>query len=126
MSDCSIGAVGILGHDKQLVGIFTERDLAWVVAQRRDPSEVKLSEVVNDFPVIVEGPLSDEAALDCMRKAHIRHLLIDEGGDVRIVSMRDLVSIPPADSPQDRGPRGDEEQAGWPYGVSFPEDTLKV
>jgi len=128
MSDCSMGAVGVLGHAKELVGIFTERDLAWVVAERRDPFQVRLSEVVNDFPVIVEGPVSDAVALERMRRAHIRHLLVDEGGDIRIVSMRDLVSVPPppADPPEERGPRGEEERAGWPYGVSSSLDTLNV
>src|SRR5688572_30680576 len=91
MSDCSMGAVGVLDPNKELMGIFTERDLVWLVAQRRDPFGVRLAEVVNDFPVIVEGPLSDEAALERMRQAHIRHLLVKEGDDTRIVSMRDLI-----------------------------------
>lgn len=91
MSDCSMGAVGVLDQDKNLMGIFTERDLAGVVGQHLDPFELKLSEVVNDSPAIVEGPISDVDALDRMRQAHIRHLLVKEGGEIRIVSMRDLL-----------------------------------
>lgn len=108
MSDCSMGAVGVLGRDKQLVGIFTERDLAGVVGQHLDPFGVKLDEVVNDFPVIVKGPLSDVDALERMRKAHIRHLLVEEGDEIRIVSMRDLL-IPLTELTADRGEESRDE-----------------
>lgn len=126
MSDCSMGAVGVLGPDKELVGIFTERDLVWLVAQRRDPFGIRLSEVVNDFPVVVDGPISDQSALQRMRDAHIRHLLVREGEEVRIVSMRDLLIAPDVTSPGRQGPSGEPERAGWPYGLGALDDTVKV
>lgn len=92
MSDCSMGAIGVLGADKRFSGIFTERDLLWLVAQRRDPACVELREVVNDFPVVIEGPISQREALERMKQAHIRHLIVREGDDYRIISMRDVVS----------------------------------
>jgi signal-transduction protein with cAMP-binding, CBS, and nucleotidyltransferase domain len=91
MSDCSMGAVGVLDPSKSFAGIFTERDLTGFVARRGDPSETRLKDVMNDFPVVVPGPISDSDAIQRMTKAHIRHLLVSEGKDIRIMSMRDLV-----------------------------------
>lgn len=79
MSDCSMGAVGVLGPDRKVAGIFTERDLTGFIARHGDPNETLLGEVMNDFPVVVEGPISDGGAIDRMTKAHIRHLLVLRG-----------------------------------------------
>ena len=91
MADCSIGALGVFGDTKQFVGIITERDLSWFVAQAKDASATKVAGIVNDFPIVVDGPIGDAEALERMRSARIRHLLVREGDDFRIVSMRDYV-----------------------------------
>lgn len=91
MADCSIGALGVLDADKRFAGIVTERDLAWFVARAKDPEEVRISEIVNDFPVVVDGPIEDEDALARMRSAHIRHLIVHQDGDFRIISIRDYI-----------------------------------
>ena len=91
MADCSIGAVGVLGADKRFVGIVTERDLAWFVAQARDAAGTSVAEIVNDFPVVVDGPIGDQRALERMRSAHVRHLVVRENGDFRILSIRDFL-----------------------------------
>lgn len=92
MVDCSIGALGVLDVDKRFVGIITERDLAWFVAKARDPEETLVRHVTNDFPVVVEGPVSDAAALERMRTARVRHLIVHEDDDYRILSIRDFLS----------------------------------
>jgi CBS domain-containing protein len=43
------------------------------------------------MPVIVEGPITVKAALDQMEGSRIRHLIVREGRDHRIVSIRDLI-----------------------------------
>lgn len=91
MADCSIGAIGVLDSDKRFSGLLTERDLAWFVARALDPAMVRVGEVANDFPVVVDGPISESEALERMRNARIRHLIVREGQDFRIVSMRDFV-----------------------------------
>jgi CBS domain-containing protein len=91
MADCSIGAIGVLGDDRRFAGILTERDISWLVAQGKVASEVLIKDVVNDFPVVVEAPIDDSAALDQMRRARVRHLIVREGDDFRIVSMRDYL-----------------------------------
>lgn len=94
MADCGIGALGVLGPDRRFVGIVTERDVLALVGRRKDLTEVTLADVVNERPVVVEGTISEEDALARMTTAHIRHLVVREGEDFRILSLRDLVKVP--------------------------------
>ena len=91
MCDMSMGALGVDNAGHEFIGIYTERDVMWNIAQGRDPEKTHLSEVVNDFPVLVEGPLSSLEAAIRMMEAHVRHLIVREKGELRIVSSRDLV-----------------------------------
>jgi CBS domain-containing protein len=95
MADCSISAVGVLDKERCFAGIVTERDLSWFVAQAKDSADATVGEIVNDFPVVTEGPVDAEAALERMRKARIRHLIVQEDGEFRIVSMRDYLTEAP-------------------------------
>lgn len=97
MADCSIGALGVLDPDKRFIGIVTERDLSWFVAQAKDSQETTVGEIANDFPVVVEGPIDDAKAIERMRSARVRHLIVRGGDDYRIVSMRDYLSALAAD-----------------------------
>jgi CBS domain-containing protein len=91
MADCSIGALGILDKDREFAGIITERDLSWFVAQGKEPGETAVAEIANDYPVVVEGPIGDAEALERMRETRVRHLIVHERADFRILSMRDFV-----------------------------------
>lgn len=91
MCDMSMGALGVEGTEGEFVGIYTERDLMWNVAQGLDPEAVPLSRVVNDFPVVIDGPLTSLEAAIRMLEAHVRHLIVREEGELLIVSSRDLV-----------------------------------
>jgi CBS domain-containing protein len=101
MADCSIGAIGVLDKQRRFVGIVTEQDLSWFVAQGKDPAETTIEEIANDFPVVVDGPIDDSAALERMRRARVRHLIVHEAGDFRIVSMRDYVLRAPGAEPSE-------------------------
>lgn len=92
MADCSIGALGVLDADRGFAGIITERDVSWFVAQAKDAAEVTVAEMANDFPVVVEGPIGDAEALEQMRRSRVRHLIVHEDDDFRIVSMRDYLA----------------------------------
>jgi CBS domain-containing protein len=94
MADCSIAALGVLDKGHRFFGIVTERDLSWFVAQAKDAAETAVGEIANDFPVIVDGPIDDAAAIERMRQARVRHLIVREGDDFRIVSMRDYILGP--------------------------------
>ena len=91
MNDCSIACLGVLDKNKNFAGIVTERDITAFVARGKDPTESRVSEIVNEFPVVMDGPVSDESAIERMRSAHIRHLIVRNGGAFRILSMRDLM-----------------------------------
>lgn len=90
MADCSISAVGVTGPDGGFAGLLTERDLGWFVAQAKDPKDTSVADIVNDFPIVVDFPIDEAEAFERMRRAHVRHLLVKQGSELRIVSMRDL------------------------------------
>jgi len=118
MADCSIGALGVLNTEKKFEGIVTERDLSWFVAQAKDPAGTRVSEIVNDFPVVVEGPIDDADALERMNRSRIRHLIVREGNDFGIVSMRDFIGIDLTQSPvlvDSAGTDVDEFHEGWSH-----------
>lgn len=92
MCDLSRGALGVDGPDHQFIGLITERDLLWALAQGKDPIETAVKEVVNDFPIIIDGPISPIKAARRMRAGHVRHLIIRYQDDLHVLSMRDLLS----------------------------------
>lgn len=99
MADCSLGALGVVDDDHAFIGIVTERDLVWFLAQARDPVLTTVGEITNDFPVVVDGPLDATAAVERMQGAHVRHLIVREEGDLRIVSLRDCIAGPSPERP---------------------------
>jgi CBS domain-containing protein len=100
MAECRIGALGVLGPTKKFEGIVTERDLTRFLALARDAADTKIAAVANGVPVVVNGPIENADAVEYMRRAGIRHLIVRLGDDFEIVSMRDLVPRT-ADSPAD-------------------------
>ena len=88
-----IGSVVVTGSSA-VTGIFTERDLMRVVAQRQNPAEVRLKDVMRtDFPRASPNE-SVEQCLELMRTNRCRHLLVFEGEKfVGLVSLRDLVML---------------------------------
>jgi CBS domain-containing protein len=93
MSDVSIGAVGVQDDRGRFVGLITERDLLWALAQGLDHSS-QVKEVMNSEPVVVDGPVSVGQALEIMESGHFRHVIVREGeDDLRILSLRDLPEL---------------------------------
>jgi predicted transcriptional regulator len=91
MCDMSMGAMGVDDAKGDFIGLVTERDILWAVAQGKDPEFTTLRDVLNDFPIVIEGAITTEDAARKMRQAHVRHLIIREREMLRIVSMRDLL-----------------------------------
>ncbi|MCB9943279.1 MAG: CBS domain-containing protein [Geminicoccaceae bacterium] len=87
------GSVVITKHDAQLVGIFTESDLASrVVAANRDPDTTLLGEVMTPRPMTI-GP--HDTVLDAIRTMHecrFHHLPYVE--DDRVTSVLCWVDLP--------------------------------
>ena len=91
MCDMSMGALGVDNPSHEFAGLVTERDLMLAMAKGLDPIETLVEEVANSLPVIVDGPVSIEAALHTMMREHIRHIIVRHVEGLRIVSIRDLL-----------------------------------
>ncbi len=90
MADRGFGALGVRGDDDSFLGLITDRDLTWFVARGMDPRRSTVGEIVNDFPVVVDGPIDVATARARMEAARVRHLLVRQAGEMRILSIRDL------------------------------------
>lgn len=98
MADEGIGAVPVCDTDGRLRGVVTDRDLAVkVVAERRDPGDVRLGELIDGSEVVTIG--ADDSADEAIRtmKAHaVRRLPVIDGTDlVGMVSQGDIARVMP-------------------------------
>ena len=92
MTARKIGAV-MIGDETDLIGIFTERDIAFkIVAAGRDPDKVRLSEVMTHNPDTLRPEDTAHDALQRMSQRGYRHLPVvdDSGRVVGMVSIRDI------------------------------------
>lgn len=95
MGKNDIGCVIIINEKKQLVGIFTERDIMHCLAKL---GASFLDKPINDYMTkkveTVESSFSIDNALSLMEKRKFRHLpIVDEGLVVGLVSIRDLIKF---------------------------------
>jgi predicted transcriptional regulator len=91
MCDMSMGALGVDDADHRFIGLVTERDLLWAMAQGKDSAQTTVRDIVNDFPIVVDGPISSGKAAERMMSAHVRHLLVRDDDHLGIISLRDVV-----------------------------------
>jgi len=93
MRESDIGDVVVL-EDDHLCGIVTDRDIVVrVVAEGRDPHDVKLGEVFSAGVVMVNPDDSVDSIVTLMREKAIRRVPVVEGNrPVGIVSIGDLAS----------------------------------
>lgn len=87
-----IGAVPVM-QDGQVVGIFSERDVLYRMAEEGVTClDRTLSEVMTAPAIIIEPGLSVDEALSLMTRRRIRHLPVCEGGAMcGFISIGDLV-----------------------------------
>lgn len=88
-----IGVVLVL-HNRVLVGVVSERDLAARLTTMGKSSDVPAGDVMSTELVSVppETPILEAARI--MREAHVRHLpVVSDGVVAGIVSMRDLFEV---------------------------------
>ena len=92
MAERRVGCVLVV-QDRELVGIFSERDvLRRVLAAGRDPASTPLEEVMTRDPVTSTPEESSSRAIAKMRVAGCRHLpILQEGQVVDTISIRDLL-----------------------------------
>jgi len=92
MAEQKIGSVLIVGNDKKIQGIVTDRDIALAVAaEGRNPKTTFASELMSRQVLCAEIGTDLETALQKMNSAHARRLPVtDHGNLVGIVSSTDL------------------------------------
>jgi CBS domain-containing protein len=92
MKQLDVGALPICGDDDRLKGMLTDRDIVVkVLADGRDPSEVKAGDLGEGKPVTIGADDSVAEALKTMKEHAVRRLPVIDGHDlVGIVTQGDL------------------------------------
>ena len=86
-----VGAIPVV-QDAAVLGLVTDRDLVLrVIAERRDPTEVRVSEVMTGSPVTVSPDAKLSEARQLMERHKVRRLLVSKGEElVGILSLGDV------------------------------------
>ncbi|HEY0420041.1 MAG TPA: CBS domain-containing protein [Acetobacteraceae bacterium] len=101
-----IGAVVVVGPERDPLGIFTGRDAARMLAEGRDPASTRLRDAMTPDPACMHPPRTAIDALRLMHDGGFRHLPLVEGGCVvGVVSHGDFRAVQHA--------RLDEETGIW-------------
>ena len=92
LAERDVGAMPICGEDDRLKGMITDRDIVVkVLAQGKDPSSTKVSEIAEGKPVTIGADDSLEDALRTMSEAQVRRLPVIDGHDlVGIIAQADI------------------------------------
>ncbi|MBT3200833.1 MAG: CBS domain-containing protein [Phycisphaerales bacterium] len=102
--DNHIGCMVVIGDDKRVVGIISERDIVVrVTAEVNDPSKTLVGDVMTT-PVVSCAPTTPlDDVRELMRQYHIRHVaVLEDGMPVGIVSSREIFARRLADDQQVR------------------------
>jgi CBS domain-containing protein len=99
LRDLDVGALPICGEDNRLKGMVTDRDIVVkVIADGKDPSSIKVSELAEGKPVTIGADDSVDEALRTMMAHGVRRLPVIDGHDlVGIVTQADVARNLPAD-----------------------------
>ena len=92
MAKNDIGAMPICGEDNRLKGVVTDRDIVVkVIAEGRDPSQVRAGELGEGKPVTIGADDSVSLAIKTMADHQVRRLPVIDGHDlIGIVSIGDI------------------------------------
>jgi CBS domain-containing protein len=91
MRNYDVGVVPVV-RDDELVGLVTDRDLVLrVVAERNDPTAVRLGDIATESPITVSPDVKLSDARELMANHRVRRLPVVKGGAlVGILSLGDL------------------------------------
>ena len=92
LAQLNVGSMPICGEDDRLKGMITDRDIVVkVLAQGKDVSSTKVSEIAEGKPVTIGADDSVDEALKTMSENKVRRLPVIDGHDlVGVVSIADL------------------------------------
>lgn len=93
MNENNIGSVMITDSECHLIGIITERDLIFAIANGKIGKNLPAYMIMTENPITIEPEAPIDEALQKMRENNIRHLpVVDpEKKPVGMVSLRDVI-----------------------------------
>lgn len=96
MFDRDVGTLVIVDHDRRPVGLVTDRDIALrATATGRDPTTIRVAEIMTVDPQTVTEDTPIETALSLMRSAACRRLVVVDatGRLAGILSLDDVLGL---------------------------------
>jgi len=89
----NVGAILILENNRELVGIFTERDaMRRVMLEGLDPKSTPIRDVMTPDVIVVPSDTPRMEVHRIMRQKHIRHIPVaDKDRLLGVVSLRDVL-----------------------------------
>jgi CBS domain-containing protein len=98
MRNFDVGVVPVVGEDDRLMGLVTDRDLVVrVIADRQDPTDVKLGDIVTRTVVSATPDMNISEARDLMAQHQVRRLpVMKDDRLVGIVSIGDIALQDPS------------------------------
>jgi CBS domain-containing protein len=94
MRDRNVGSVVVIDEDTRPLGLVTDRDLVTrVVAERRDPNQISLREIMSPNPIFLSHRRGLDEAVRTLRDQGLRRLPIvdDQGKVMGVVSLDDIL-----------------------------------
>jgi CBS domain-containing protein len=94
LKELDVGAMPICGEDDRLKGMLTDRDIVVkVLAEGKDPEQVKAGELGEGKPVTIGADDSINDALSTMAEHKVRRLPVIDGHElVGVVSQADIAT----------------------------------
>jgi signal-transduction protein with cAMP-binding, CBS, and nucleotidyltransferase domain len=88
-----VGSVVVVSGDRQPVGLITDRDLTLrVIAEGRDPEELRAGAVMSQPLIEVDATASLEHVIEVMREHHVRRVpVVQEKQVIGLVALDDLL-----------------------------------
>ncbi len=93
MDDNNISSVMVVDKDGKLVGIFTDRDLRFAVAEGKVGKGLPIHMLMTENPITISPSDLVIDAMKKMRDADIKHLPVvnGEGKPIGMITMRDII-----------------------------------
>jgi signal-transduction protein with cAMP-binding, CBS, and nucleotidyltransferase domain len=94
MADYEVGCLVVLGNNRQVAGIVSERDIITkVVARRADPNHLAVYRIMSRNVVSCQMHTRLDQVRRMMSAHNVRHLpVIEDGAPLGMVSIRDLMA----------------------------------
>jgi len=73
-------------------GLITEADIVHMVADGKDPNEVRIHELMTSRPTVITTTTTIRDAAETMTAGHFRHLPV-VGGDATLIGMVDIGDV---------------------------------